>query len=347
MSNLSNWSQGRLARAGRKRQRTMVRELACGLAVLVFASITGWAQAPQNNRRVAVFDFDNAAVQGGVSSPYLEANAPDLGKSISGLLIGKLVRNGNVTVIERNAIDKVLAEQNLTNSDRADPVTAAKLGRVLGVDAIILGTITHYDYDEKLKGYVRQGGTRGRSSLPPKAKYDIRANVAINTRLVSPETAEVLAVSTGAGETSRKGVVMDVRDTSGRVMQAIGPNNPVVNESIDKAITQLAAQLQPELARLPPRPPLIEGLVADASEAGQLVVNVGARNGLKVGDHLQILRSGREIRDPATGKVLMHQDTPLGEAIVTSVNDVSAVARYNGNEPAKVSDIVKSIPNSR
>ena len=56
----------------------------------------------------------------------------------------------------RAAIDKLIAEQNFSNSDRADPVTAAKIGRILGVDAIILGTITHYDYEDKVTG---GGGT--------------------------------------------------------------------------------------------------------------------------------------------------------------------------------------------
>src|SRR5215471_11177558 len=100
------------------------------LTVLLFASLAE-GQAPPK-KRVAVFDFENAAIQGGITSPFLQNNAPDMGKAAAELLITKLVKGGNVSVIERNAIDKLLAEQNLTNSDRTDPLTAAKLGRVLG-----------------------------------------------------------------------------------------------------------------------------------------------------------------------------------------------------------------------
>ena len=321
--------------------------LLAGLAILVLLTTPSWSQAAPK-KRVAVFDFDNAAIQSGVNGPYFQTRAPDLGKGVSELLIAKLVQDGNVSVVERNAIGKILAEQNLASSDRTDPVSAARLGRLLGVDAIILGTITHYDYDEKIRGGGASrifGGLGGGAS--PSAKYDIRAKVQISTRLVSPDTAEVMAASEGIGETSRKGVRMDLRDMGGRLIMASGVNNPVITESLDKAIAQLANQLEPELARLPRRAPLIEGLVADASEAGQLVLNVGARNGVRVGDHLQVLRSGKEIRDPATGKVLMRNDTLLGEAIVTTVNDVSSIARYDGAEPAKVSDIVKSLPKQR
>jgi curli biogenesis system outer membrane secretion channel CsgG len=299
------------------------------------------AQDP-SKKRVAVFSFNNAAVQAGISSPYLETDTPDLGKGVSELLINKLVQNGDVNVLERTAIDKVLAEQNLTNSDRADPETAAKLGRLLGVDAVILGTITRYDYDEKMKGYV--GNRRGRrGSAPFQAKYDVSAKVQVSTRLVNPETAEVVAVSDGVGETSRKDVIMDVRDTSGRVMQAVGLNNPVMNQSLDGAITQLATQLQSALGKIARRPQSIDGLVADVAESGQLVLNIGAQQGVKVGDRFQILRPGKEVRDPATGKLLTRNDNVLGEAVVLKVNEISCVAQFHGAEPPKVRDLAQGI----
>jgi len=330
-----------------------IRPVFC-LTLVAFLTMGAWSQAAPK-KRVAVFDFDSGAVQSGIeprratirpSQPghsqttvnpgSFPLTPPDLGRLVSELLISKLAENGNVTVVERNAIDKILAEQNLENSNRADPVTAAKLGAVLGADGIILGTITHYEYDDGIHGQ----GTSSRivvrgGSYSPKVKHDIRARIAISTRLVLPDTGEILAASEGNGET-RRDAVLGV---------AGGANIPVLNETMDKAVAQVAAQLEPELLRLPSRVPLIEGLVADAGEGGRLVVNVGARNGLKVGDHLQILRSGKEILDPATGKVLLREDTLLGEAVVTAVNDVSAVARYNGSEPVKVRDLVKSISN--
>jgi curli biogenesis system outer membrane secretion channel CsgG len=309
--------------------------------ILALGTVSGWGQSPK--KRVAVFDFDNAAVQGGMKLPFVEMSTPNLGKAAADLLITKLVQDGNVSVIERNAIDKLLAEQNLTNSDRTDPVTAAKLGKVLGVDAIILGTITHYDYADKTTGGggARFGGFGGSSM---KTKHDIDAKVQISTRLVSPDTAEVLAVSQGAGEVKRKGVKIDIRDTSR--ISAMGGNadNPLMNECMDNAIAQLAVQLEQAFPKLPPRTSLIDGLVADASESGHLVLNVGAHDGVKLGDRLQVWRAGKEIRDPASGKVLLRDDTLLGEAIVTGVNEISSIAQYKGTEPVKVRDLVKSIP---
>jgi curli biogenesis system outer membrane secretion channel CsgG len=294
---------------------------------------------------VAVFDFDNAAVQGGITFPFAETNAPNLGKAAADLLITKLVQDGSLSVLERNAIDKLLAEQDFSNTNRTDPATAAKLGRVLGVDTIILGTITHYDYVDKTTGGggSRFGGFGGGSM---KTKHDINAAVQISIRLVSPDTAEVLAVSQGSGEVSRKGVKVDVRDMS-RVMMGGNANNPMMNECMDKAIAQLAAQLEQAVPKLPPRMPVIDAMVADANESGQLVLNVGAHDGVKLGDRLQVWRAGKEIRDPASDKVLMRQDTLLGEAVVITVNDISSIAQYRGSEPVKIRDLARSIPKQK
>ena len=68
---------------------------------------------------------------------------------------------------------------------------------------------------------------------------------------------------------------------------------------------------------------------------------------MKLGDHLQVWRPGKEIRDPATDKVLLRNDTLLGEAVVTKVNDISSIAIYSGTEPVKVRDVVKSLPVQR
>lgn len=319
-----------------------MRPTLCIILLLLASGIVS-AQAPQQ-RRVAVFDFDNAAVRGGISSPFFQTTPPDVGKAAADMLITKLVQDGKVRVIERNAIDKLLAEQNLTNSDRTDPLTAAKLGRVLGVDAIILGTITRYDYlDTTTGGGGARFGGFGGSSM--KTKHTLTAKVSISTRLVSPDTAEVMAASEGAGEITRKGVKVDMRDMAS-VNNAMNgnANNPTMNECMDKAIAQLVAKLELEFVKVPQRDPVIEGLIADANESGQLVLNVGSRDGLKVGDHLQVWRAGKEIHDPVTNKLLTRDDTLLGEAVVTKVNDNFAIATYSGSQAAVVKDVVKSVP---
>jgi curli biogenesis system outer membrane secretion channel CsgG len=317
-----------------------MRAVAVVLAAVTITALSGQAPA---KKRIAVFDFDNAAVQGAVSSLFFSTAAPNLGKAAADLLVNRLVQDGSASVIERAAIDKLLAEQNLSNSDRFDPATAAKIGRILGVDAIILGSITHYDYEDKTTG---GGGNRfgGFGGSGMTTKHDIRALVQISARVVSPDTAEVMTVSQGAGEIVRKGVKIDIRDTSRTNPFAQASANPIMNEAMDKAVVQLGGQLGQGFPKLPPRNPVIDGLVADANGAGRLILNVGGNHGVKQGDRLQVWRAGKEVRDPATGAILLRDDTLLGEAVVNTVNDISSIADFKGAEPVKTGDLVKSPP---
>jgi curli biogenesis system outer membrane secretion channel CsgG len=309
-------------------------------AVLALCTISTLAQGPAK-KRVAVFDFENAAVQGSITSPFFQTSTPNLGKAVADLLVTRLVQNGVLVVVERNALDKLLAEQNLTNSDRTDPQTAAKLGRLLGVDAIVMGAITHYDYEDKTTG----GGPNRFSPIGGGAmttKHDIKAKVQISARIVSVDTAEVVAVADGVGETVRKGVKRDIRDNNGyAAIMGGNANNPILNETLDLAIFQLGTHVDQTAPKIPTHIPVIEGLVADANDAGRLVLNVGSRGGVKVGDRLQVWRMGKEIRDPATGKVLLRDDTLLGEAVVNSVDEAFSIAAYTGTEPVKTGDLVK------
>src|SRR6476620_7122271 len=86
----------------------------------------------QQKKRVAVMNFDYATVQSGVAALF--GTNQDIGKGIADILVDKLVNDGAYSVIERKQLDKIIAEQNFSNSDRADPNSAAKIARILGVD---------------------------------------------------------------------------------------------------------------------------------------------------------------------------------------------------------------------
>src|SRR6185369_15784435 len=120
-------------------------------ALLMAVAVAGHAQ----KKRVAVMNFDYATVQSSVASIF--GTNQDIGKGIADLMVDKLVNDGTYSVIERNALDKILAEQNLSNSDRADPLSAAKIGKVLGVDAIVIGSITQFGRDDKKTSVAGDG----------------------------------------------------------------------------------------------------------------------------------------------------------------------------------------------
>lgn len=87
---------------------------------------------------------------------------------------------------------------------------------------------------------------------------------------------------------------------------------------------------------------VVEGLVA-AVDGNQIVLNVGARAGVKVGDQLEVVRVTKEIKDPATGAVIRRLSTSVGTVKATDVDDASAVCTSVSGSGFKVGDSVKSV----
>jgi hypothetical protein len=106
-------------------------------------------------------------------------------------------------------------------------------------------------------------------------------------------------------------------------------------------VTEVAGKLEASATRLPAAVLApVDGLVADVNGA-TLVLNVGSKVGVKVGDKLQVMRAGREIKDPATGKVLRRTDSALGDVAISEVDADSSVGNYTGQPGVKVGDRVK------
>jgi len=311
--------------------------------------LTMLAPAEAQKKRVAVMNFDYATVSTYVSQIF--GSNQDIGKGIADMLVDRLVNDGTYSVIERKELDKIIAEQNFSNSDRADPASAAKIARILGVDAIIIGSITQFGNDNSTTkvGGGALGGVTGRFGIGGASKSKSTAVVQITARMIDTSTAEILASAPGKGESSRGGVGLLGAGGSaygagggGLDMKSSGFQNTILGEATNKAVTEVAQGLIAKAASLPTVTVEINGLVADASPDGTLVLNIGSRNGLKVGDTLSVKRKVREVRDPDSGKVLRSIEDAVGTVVITEVEATSAVGKFSGPGTPKVKDTVSN-----
>lgn len=308
------------------------------------------SSAQQKKKRVAVMDFDYGTVHSGIAAIF--GADVDIGKGITDLLVDRLVNSGVYSVIERKAIDKILAEQNLSNSDRADPASAAKIARILGVDAIIIGSITQFGRDDQSTsvGGGAVGGITRRFGIGGVQRKEAKAVVGINARMIDTSTAEILGVASGKGESQRSGTSLlgaggSSNTSAGGAVDMKSSNfaSTILGEATAQAVTQLSGQLDQNAAKLPTVKISVQGLVADAT-GGTLILNVGSKAGVRVGDRLQVTRKIRDIKDPATGKVLRSIEDKVGEVTITEVDEASAVGQFTGAAAAKAGDVVKSAP---
>src|SRR6188508_3522132 len=105
--------------------------------VLAALAVAAPARAQSTRPTVAILDLDYGAINNWWGGNW------DIGKGVADLIVDGLVEDGTYRVIERKRLDAILAEQNFSNSDRADPsaATVAKIGKVLGVKYLIVGSI--------------------------------------------------------------------------------------------------------------------------------------------------------------------------------------------------------------
>jgi curli biogenesis system outer membrane secretion channel CsgG len=316
------------------------------LAVLAMVTLGAPAFGQQQKHRVAVLDFGYGTVQNSVQAMF--GSNQDIGKGISDLLIDRLLSDGTYRVIERNQLNKILAEQNFSNSDRADASTAAKLGRLLGVDAIIVGDITQFGRDDHNTNVGSALSRFDRYGLGKVGVRNAKAVVAVTARLVDVNTGEILASVKGKGESKRSGTNLLGEggnwNTGAGGSLDMGSSNfsqTILGEAVSSAVTQIASGLDEKSGTLPTHEVTVKGLVADATN-GTLIVNVGTKAGVHAGQKLAVTRVSRVIKDPATGKVLRTMEEPVGMMTVTSADEQSAVGTFTGSGTAKVGDTVKS-----
>ena len=103
---------------------------------------------------VAVSDFPD--LQGGVS---------DLGRYVSERLVTRLsARPEKFRVIERRRLDQVLSELRFNLTDLVDPAKAEQLGKMLGAQAIVVGTLSDLGNNVDIDARIIEIGTS--STLP-------------------------------------------------------------------------------------------------------------------------------------------------------------------------------------
>ncbi|HEV2484025.1 MAG TPA: CsgG/HfaB family protein [Terracidiphilus sp.] len=323
------------------------------LAILL-AFVAGVSERPASAQnaaprkpRIAVMDFDYATVH--TYSAAIFGSDVDIGKGIADLLVTNLVKDGSYSVIERKALDKIMAEQNFSNSNRADPTSAAKLGKLLGVDAILVGSITEFGNETKKTGLGGAGGNWGGFGLGGFGHSNSKANVGIDARLVNVDTGEILAVAEGKGQSSRSSTSMLGGGGnwhgfgSGNVdFGSSDFQNTIIGEATKLAVDKLTTDLVTDTSKVAVRTITVEGLVASV-DGGQIILNVGGKAGVKVGDQLQVMRVGKEIKDPATGAVIRRLTTSIGVVKATDVDDTSSVCAPVSGSDFKIGDMVKSV----
>jgi len=285
--------------------------------MLMFASslFMGIANAAEEKMRIAVMPFDMRQIKHWWTWDW------DVGEGIAETVTTELVNTGKFRVVERKDLQKVLDEQKLGKEGILDPATAAAVGKVLGVQLFILGTVTEFSLDSQ------------KVSVPILGKVEVTiARCVINAKMVNVETAEIMAAMKGEGQFDRKGFALGraFGDLRGLSFDSKEFRNHILGQATEAAGKDIAEQVVEKTADvesiLIPEAPEISGLVADVSD-GEITINIGSKDRVKVGDVFGVYRKTKEIKDPDTGEIILVKKDKIAEIEITEVFGSASVAK--------------------
>ncbi|MEW6511583.1 MAG: CsgG/HfaB family protein [Bacteroidota bacterium] len=246
----------------------------------------------QLKKRIAVTRFEDKS----------GAGYANIGDGVADMLATALVKSGKFSVIERQELDKVFAEQHLGQSGAVTPETAARVGKILGVELLVIGSVSEFGIKKReVSGGVSIFGA-GIDSKTARAVVDIR--------LVNSSTAEILAAETEEGTESTLG--LGARYDNINFETASAWNDTDIGKACREAIDKCVELIVENMEKIP-----WSGKILKVNADGTIIMKPGSEAGVSVGDEFDVYRQGEELKDPDTGLSLGSEETKVGRVKVT------------------------------
>ena len=280
---------------------------------LVFSNLTFSQELP----RIAVVGITSTA------PGYIWRSDSPLSLGATDLMINALLSTNRFRVFERAKLDLLLQEQNFQNfSGLVDQTTAVKLGKMIGVDAILTGSITNISF-KKSEG-IKIGPIKVGKSY---------AKVVMTIRIIDVTTGEILFSTVQEEEASKSGISgvlpIPIPGGIGFSHQEAVDVLSAVELICNKVALNFVAKMDKKTVELNSAP--LEGYVVkvESTSSGaiaQVYINLGVNSGIKVGDEIRIYREGEVILDPKTNEILDRELDLIAQARITKVKDKLSVA---------------------
>ncbi len=250
---------------------------------------------------------------------------PNPGSGMSDMLTTALVQSGEFSVMEREQLDHVLAEQNFGQSGRVTEQTAPQLGKLLGVAAIVYGAVTEFGYSESSTGASIPGLGGGLSKTT--------ARVAIDVRIIDTTTGQILLAHTADADRTQMGLKLRTQDFSfghdGKF------DDTLVGKATREAMDALVEEISETLEDVP-----WTGRVVKAS-GDKIYLNAGQTTGITAGMEFSVYRMGEALVDPVTGLDLGAEEEKIGVIVSSDIKEKYSICSVVSGSGFDAGDMVR------
>ncbi|HEY8392299.1 MAG TPA: CsgG/HfaB family protein [Capillibacterium sp.] len=231
-------------------------------------------------------------------------------EGITQMITDRLANQPDLILIERERIKEILTEQHFQQSGAVDLSSAVKIGRILGVDILVLGSINDFSLTSKSGvgfGPLQVSGTTARTVL--------------SARLVGVETGQILGSIDAEGKET--GLDLSIDKLQGLSFGTKQFEESILGKALNKAVDSFCAQFNQTLAKAKDR---LGG--SGGGQQGKIVgitgnyviVNLGAK-GITPATKFSVFRLEKieGLKDPVR--------LPNGTLQVVSVDENAAVTQ--------------------
>lgn len=204
----------------------MKRSLILTLCAILAAAVASPLFAADDKPRIAVIEFANKANSGWHWWSDRGAAA------MQDVFVTELFKSGKFRVIDRERLDAIMREKNLTLSGDIDPSTAIEIGKLLGVEYFLTGAVTEY-------GATDAGGhAGGRRGLPGFSAGKKTFVAAANARIIDAQTGEILWADEARAEES------SVRVSVGGIGGGVSNDERMFDKVMKPVVAELTASIK-------------------------------------------------------------------------------------------------------
>lgn len=170
-------------------------------------------------KRMAVLDFDDRTDYGNGR----------IGRSAANILMTYLDRSGQFALYERELLNKIMEEQKIAKNQPVAAGDAASLGKTIGVDLVVCGTVSGFGYRTQRSEVLIFGSHVERT-----------AEATVDIRIIEVATGRIVASESGRGAvTVATGKVLGVGSSAGYDETAAGDAlRAAISKYVDKLIDQ-------------------------------------------------------------------------------------------------------------
>jgi hypothetical protein len=251
------------------------------LCLTLFTGTT-FAQDPFVTKRIGVLELEN------------KSRYPGMGGIAADAVFVHLLRTQTFEVMDRALLEEAFKQRGTQPKGIVDPVFASSIGNAMGLDYILMGTVSKVNYT-KSSGYW-QTDSRGIRTWVNGYEY---SDATVDIAIIDVKTAQIAYTTTVNGHGNTANVLTAIEDAGFDAAAAAYYKYAPIQGAVSKV------------------------------ENDKVYIDIGKASGIKLGDHFIIVKSAaEEAADTKKGRknifsVLTNKDTSLK---VIEINDQQCVA---------------------